>query len=478
MKPPFEIGLETQNPINHHKSNPNQKAIDFLATQLPDLELGYYQELITAIPKAKSYELLNGAQVILKSGKLAPSVYGDEHHLRMHAYAPQGARCFSSTDFHNAVNATQIIKNAGVGRLDKFELKEIKKREGAKISIHSYIRPYESGMYLNTSLKNLELAFQLIYLYFTQPNKDKIAFEDWKDGASYQYLTGINQDDFTNKMKESLEDPYYIPRGSQAITGIKETDFERAYLIYEVLFGDVSKFTFQFSGNFEEQKILNLCRKYLGNLPQNPIKISCPPVPKPPKTKPSIPLQQEFIANEKSEYIRLKLLYLTPLEEGYTDWKNEIKISIVYSLLGNILMKNLRMDSDKGGPYGIGVGNYHVNQPASYQEVAITFGARPEDEERLLTETKEVIDSLKTGSISKKIFQSVVNSLSSKQNNFTNMDVQHKMYNYYKYNAPWISMKKRREYINTLSYEEVVDFAQKILKEPPYIFKLLPQIEQ
>ena len=445
-----------------------------LQQKIPDFKLVDYKKIMVNIPNAESYELKNGIKILFKSGDVAPSVYGDENNLRIQGYSSEGAKCFSSKNFYNVINAPDIIKNSGVGDLNKFELKKLVKDELDKFMIHPYINPYESGLHVNTSQENLELTFQIIYLYFTDPNKNYDAFNDWKDGASFRNLNRINQDDFLNQIKEDLQDPYYVPQGSKLLEGIYQTELANAYQSYRQLFGDASNFTFLFSGDFDEQTVLKLCRKYLGNLPNLNSKSNCPKLPKKPINKPKISQEQEYSASGKSDYIRFKLSYLTPINEN-NDWKDQIKRDIIYRILDYSLMKSLRFDSDKGGPYGIGVGNYQTHQPDYYNEITIDFGARPEDGERLINEAKDVVKSLIDGNLSKGFFDMTITNFKAKKNKYTNKEILKNLYEYTKYGKPWVTIEEKQEYIASLTYDEVIVYAHQLMKEKPYIFKWMPK---
>lgn len=438
------------------------------------LTLSSYKKLDSSIPNASEYLLENGVKLVVKPYQPASSVFGDEDKIRIHGFSNKGAKCYPKEDYYSALNANQIVLNSGIAGKNKFALAQYLKAKDYNGTIYPYIRPYESGVKLNTSIEKLEIALQLIYLYFTEPNYDEKAYKDWKVNASYKYLSDINEDDFTSKIKQTLGDPYFIPSGTKALVGIEQTDLKRAYQIYKQLFGNADDFTFLFSGNFKEKEVLQLCRKYLGNLPTSHHKISCLKQPVIPKNRPSISRYHQFQAKGNLNNIRVVLIYLSPLDEDNQGWKDKIKLNVVYNLLNSILMKELRFKSKKGGPYTVAAGNYHFDNEPRYKEIAIFFGGRPQDIERLIKEAKQVIENMKNANVSEKMFQTSLKTLYPEKDKFTNLELQKNMYDRVKYGKSWVSITQKRKYINSLSLKEVVNFAMDILRNPPYEFKLLP----
>src|SRR5690606_19387102 len=108
--------------------------------------------------------------------------------LYLHGFSPKGASCFSREDYFSAINGPEIVQNAGVGDLDKFVLGRFLERTSFRQGMHPYIDYFETGIKGNAKLEELEMLLQLVYLYFTQPRKDKIAYEDWKSREKENYL--------------------------------------------------------------------------------------------------------------------------------------------------------------------------------------------------------------------------------------------------------------------------------------------------
>ncbi len=162
---------------------------------LANLQESTIQKTAFPLPNTKEYTLGNGLKVVLNTlDTIATQNTNQQNPIKFHAFTPIGVRCYAPEDYFSALNAAEIVKNSGVGGLDKFELKRYLNSEKFKGSVLPYIDYDETGIRGATSLEDLETALQLIYLYFTSPNRDSLAFEDWKLKANSSYaLESINR---------------------------------------------------------------------------------------------------------------------------------------------------------------------------------------------------------------------------------------------------------------------------------------------
>src|SRR5690606_29144422 len=99
----------------------------------------------------------------------------------MHGFSPYGAISYPQDKFFTAINTPSIVRNTGVGELNKFQLKNyLSNTNSLKMGITPYIYYLESGIRGDSNIEDLETMLQLVYLYFTSPRKDTVAFEDWQ----------------------------------------------------------------------------------------------------------------------------------------------------------------------------------------------------------------------------------------------------------------------------------------------------------
>lgn len=432
------------------------------------------------LPETTEYLLGNGVRVVLNSfDSTSIQSAKQRHRLSFHGFTNKGIGCYSPEDYFSALNSVDIVKNSGIGDLNKFELKRFFTHKGFNGQITPYINYEEAGIRGSVSLKDLEIALQLVYLYFTMPNKDSQAFEDWKLNASSSYaLYKINQKDFKTTIKSVLRDSLFIPKGSKFLEGVSKTDMERAYKIYKEIYGSAEDFTFIFTGDFPNDKVLSLCRKYLGNLPagqnlpkcQKPITSKQYSLPKPRSmTIPSTEYMQE---------VKVQLVYTSKLDAKDLDWKEEAKSRLLHRLMKFSIMQEMRYNSKEGGTYTIGVG-LNLERPRLFNEVFIRFGCSPDNLDRLIMEAKRFVTSFKNSTVDvgllKEYIKGYVLSLEKEKN--SRKHISDKIYDYYKFGRPWHGINEEQEYIKSISPLDIKNTAQKLLREKPFEFKLISSQE-
>jgi predicted Zn-dependent peptidase len=437
-----------------------------------NLSKGYYKEGETPIPGAKKYILENGIKIILKPLFSKPPVATNI--VSFQGFVQKGISCFPKKDFFSVVNIPAIVKNSGVGGLDKFELNRYLVDEGFQGSISPYIEYDESGIKGSVSLKDFETALQLVYLYFTDPYFTSVAFKDWKSTMKASFVhKDINREDLLSAIRETLPDNEFLPVGTQALAGIEQTDLSRAIEIYHQIFTNPVEYSFLIAGNFPEDEVLDLCRKYLGNLPISKKDtlsrkedwflqdISIEPFSKiVPSTKPM-------------ELAMVRLIYAHPKDKNSFTWKEEIKAEILRRAMMELLMRRLRFESDIGGTYQVVAGMNYV-QLYEYNKYFIDFSCEPENVERLVSECREVVEALIKNPMDKDLFQKLAQGMVKYLNEPERLvDVLNNMYDLEKNGKVWINRSVKQDFINSLTPRDIWQSAREYLREDPYEYKML-----
>src|SRR4029079_11452489 len=88
----------------------------------------------------------------------------------------------SDQDFVAAETADEVIAQGGLGSLSRTDLN--KKLAGASVGVRAEIGDTEESVAGGAARKDLETMFQLLYLTFTAPRADPVAFkvmtDQWK----------------------------------------------------------------------------------------------------------------------------------------------------------------------------------------------------------------------------------------------------------------------------------------------------------
>lgn len=438
--------------------------------KIKTLKNTYVDEKPIGIPGARKFIFKNGVSVILKPSK--KEFRNSENKIGIQGYSPIGINCLPQEDYFSALNAPSILLNTGAGALNKFELKRYLDTKDFKGYIQAFTKDNQSGFRGSVSSKNIETALQLIYLYFTEPKFSQEAFEDWKTNTiSNNYYEDHTYEEFLTKVKDVLPDKSFVPKGKEFINGLKFTKLPRVKESYERLFNNPGNFTFIFEGDFDQDELLLLCERYLGNLPQVQVidkEKSCPENSD--STFCAKPTSRIFVSSYDLKAPLVKLVYVKNIHREDFDWKEEIKVEFLRRIMTELLHRKLRSQSEKGGVYSVMARRNLVGNP-NYHQIFIDFSCMPEDMDRLIKESKQVVQSLKDSVIDNVFFENIKEGMKARYGQ--NESELSKMLDYVKNNEPWIKAVEKGSYIDSLTKKDIQNIAREYLKEGPFEFKMV-----
>ncbi|EKF55579.1 peptidase M16 [Galbibacter marinus] len=501
---PNDIDIIILSPPNHHALSYTEKEIrrwikdannspvsEFKELRIPEVLLSpstirnlkpsKIQEKVVSIPGAKEYQLDNGVRIVLKPFDSLSSISNKlRDNISFHGFTSKGVSCFPKKDYYSALNSTEIIRNSGVNGMNRFELEKYFRDKDLNLRISPYINYNEAGIKGNVKLKDLTTALQLMYLYFTAPNKNSLAFKDWKiKSSSSLVMKTINEDAFRSKIRDIIGDGTLFPNNHNSLESVNRTDMEQAFDIYQNVFGNAEDFTFVFTGDFKKDKILALTRKYLGNLPTNK-KEKCKTINKP--TSVDLPASYSLTipSIEFMQQIKGRLVYLSPLDNKNLNWKEEIKLKLLQQMMSTLMMQKIRYKSKaEQQTYFIGV---YANSDKSrlFNEIFIEFSSRPKDTDQIIQQVKEFVESFKNNVVDVEFLEQFINEKlqSMKAEKISGRQVSGKIHDYYKSGYPWRSVKQEVEYIKSLTPSDILNTAQQLFNRDPFEFKMLNKKSQ
>lgn len=414
------------------------------------------------------YVLKNGLTLILKPMK---SGTGNSF-ITIHGFSPHGASCFPEEEYYSTMFAPSVIRNAGIGDFSKFDLVPFYQNTSSlKTGVSPYINYKEAGFEAEVSKEELEKLLQLIYLYFTEPREDKLAFENWKS----EHLKNVSNtvsptNDLIDALNEVTKDQSTLPYASRKVKASQKVDFDIAYQNYMKLFGNPGSFTFILAGDFDKKKVLPLLQKYLGNIPSTS-NFCCT------EEKEEVALSKgpgyfelgtsEYYNTENSFY-GLNFVRKRTEED---DWKEELKVRVLGMIMDNLIY-DLR--AGEGLPlYEMGAGGKY-NRIMDRYEIMFSFSCLPEQLPIVQKKTQHIINDLKSGKISKEIFSSQRNLLKSVFNSISLNQPSYKakkIYRNYRYGEPLIGTSKIENFFINLTPEDIVDTARKYFQDK-YLYEV------
>ena len=211
---------------------------------------------------AEKWTLSNGITVYLKK----TDYKNDE--ILFTAISKGGKTLYPVKDLASADFACDIINHGGIAGLDYNSLS--KKMKGKNVSLYPEIKLLSEGFNGSSSPKDLELFFQYLNAFFSNPRIDTNAFELMMDESreGIKMLQAQPMYQFLGQLIEAANnnDPYMKQFFSYDEEYLKQTDFDRAVQIYKERFANPADFTFFFVGNYDETEMKQFVELYLGSL--------------------------------------------------------------------------------------------------------------------------------------------------------------------------------------------------------------------
>jgi zinc protease len=324
--------------------------------------------------------LSNGVNVVLK-----PTDFRNNEVI-FTGFAPGGTSLYSDADYESAVNAAAIITSFGVGNYDLTELGRF--LTGKQLRVQPGISERAQNINGSATLKDLPLALELLYGYFTEPRKDEAQFESIIR-CSKESLANRSNDPSSvfQDTASAILGNYNVRRTGPTVAKFDQIKLDRAYDIYKKSFGNAAGFTFIFVGSFSVDRIKPLLEQYLGTLPSNRI------VSQPKDLGIYIPeghiSKTVYKGTEPKASVQLVL-------SGKFDYSlaNNIELEALKEVLEIRLLERLR--EEEGGVYTPSVQVSSVKFPQSRYSFGISFGSSPENVEKLIASVLDEINKLKT----------------------------------------------------------------------------------
>lgn len=409
------------------------------------------------------WELSNGVRVILK-----PTNFKEDEIL-FRATSPGGTSLAGDADYATASSASLVVPAGGVGKISAIDLDKM--MSGKIVSATPFINEVQEGLSGNSSKKDLETMFQLIYLRFTQPRADKNTF----DVQISQFRTQLANQSVVPEFsfaKELMAARYqnHPRRQMPSPEMLDKWNLEKSMAFYKDRFADASDFTFVFVGSFDIPTIKPLIEKYLGSLPSIRRKETWKDV--------GVRTPNDVVVKRVEKGVEPKsssaIVFSGPFEYNQT---NRVAIRAMSEILQRRLLETIR--EELSGTYGINATASYSRIPNPEYAITITFGSSPERTEALIKRIFQEIEAFKTNGPTEQQLTDQRETLlrefetSSKQNNYllgqlsSRYDVGDDpagvwlVPDYYKKIDKAMVMEAAKTYLNTSRYVEVMLFPEK-----------------
>jgi zinc protease len=234
------------------------------------------------------------------------------------------------------------------------------------------------------SAKDVETMFQLVYLRFTAPRKDSVAFAAFRQSMEAQManMAASPMSAFRDTLNATLSQNAFRARPMTPAL-LKEADLNRAMEVYRDRFADASDFTFFIVGTFNVDSIRPLVQRYLGGLPS----LNRKEVAKDDGIRTPKGVIEKTVRRGVEPQSQTALTFSAP----YTySAENAYLLTAMREVMTNRLTDKIR--EALGGTYGVNVSASGNRDEAKTAVIAVNFGSAPDRADEL---TKAIFDDIR-----------------------------------------------------------------------------------
>lgn len=266
------------------------------------------------------------------------------------------------------------LSNTGVSKFSSTQLPKM--LAGKRVAAKPYIRGYEHGINGQSAPKDLETAFQLAYLYFTDPRFDKDEFQVGIEQIKAVFPNIKNTPDYLYGVE--MENVMYgnNPRVmSLSDELLEKVDIAVIEKNYRKLFNGVDGATLIVTGNVNLETLKPLVEKYFGSIGKGKaLKINKKDIIQ--LAKGNVDKTIELVMETpKSSVLQFYSAYMP------VTTKTDVTLEVASYILDMIYTKSIR--EKEGGTYGVGVATAGHRSPQKRTIIQVQFDTNPEMVEKL-----------------------------------------------------------------------------------------------
>ena len=211
---------------------------------------------------ATEWTLSNGIHVMVKHTLIAPG------EVVIAGAGPGGlSQNYRPEDAPSIKAFAQLAGTFAFGGISSSNLK--KYFAGKDATMRTFFSKTEEGFQGAASRRDLETAFQLLYMRLTAPQKDERAYAAWLENqrSSLANRAADPKYEFADSIFAGVYDHH--PLAGERLTNdeIERTNIDRVLEIYRDRFADVSDMTVYLVGDFDLDSLRLLTQRYLASLP-------------------------------------------------------------------------------------------------------------------------------------------------------------------------------------------------------------------
>lgn len=330
-----------------------------------------------------TFTLSNGAKVTYKKTDFK------EDEIVFSAISLGGSSLISNEDIEKTQWAFPALAESGFNKYSKNDITKF--LSGKQVSVMPYVGGISTGFNGNSTKKDFETLFQMVYGYFTNLNYDEASYNSYKT-KQQGFLDNLLANPQTYFQSEVQK---YLNQKNPRFFGIlpdakawEKTSYKLAYDIYKKSVANAGNFHFYFVGNVDENQIKQLSEQYLASLPSTQKSETYKDL----GYRPLFTSTEKVIKKGKDPKSMVMIRF-----SGETKYNEQEDLAM--RALGEVATIKIieKLREDEGGIYGGGARGSLNKVPYGSYNFSINFPCGPENAEKLtkiaLAELQKMIDN-------------------------------------------------------------------------------------
>ena len=318
------------------------------------------------------YLLSNGIKVSARQSDIEPN------RLTINMFRMGGRSLYPDADAPTLQFLGSVVKESGAADFDFLTLE--KKRRGKALRVVPYIDAEEEGVKGVCVASDLKTWLQIMYLYLTNPRKDKAIFHNMI--AKQQSMLRNRNASPNVTYNDSLRVAVYGQRKrTQPLTAdrLSEVSFDRIYQIYHERFSNLAGMHLIVTGDIRQDDFDELLCQYVASLPGKRNTGS--------DSKPgpyTLDIQKGQVTKVFSKPMatpsaQTNIVYSAPI--AYTA-DTDLKLDVLSQIMRGVYTEKVR--EERGGTYGVSVEGQFWKYPADGCSMTVSFRCDPNKYDELL----------------------------------------------------------------------------------------------
>lgn len=318
------------------------------------------------------YVLSNGIKVSARQSDIEPN------RLTINMFRLGGRSLYPDTDAPTLQFLNSVVKESGAADFDFLTLE--KKRRGKALRVVPYIDAEEEGVKGVCVASDLKTWLQIMYLYLTNPRKDKAIFQNMitKQQSMLRNRNASPNVTYNDSLRVAV---YGERKRTQPLTAerMNEVNFDRIYQIYNERFSNLAGMHLIVTGDIRQDDFDELLCQYVASLPgKRNSNNDCKPgeytlnIQKGQVTK-------VFHKQMITPSAQTNIVYSAPI--AYTA-DTDLKLDVLSQIMRGVYTEKVR--EERGGTYGVSVEGQFWKYPTDGCSMTVSFRCDPDKYDELL----------------------------------------------------------------------------------------------